>query len=65
MSDASELHAWLTDKRIRAVFVDSRNTSRPGLVALMEAGLGSQFAIGYRSESGRLRVFLLLAEADD
>jgi hypothetical protein len=65
ISDASGFHAWLTEKRIRAVFVDSRNVPRPDLVALMEAGLGSQFEIGSRSESGSLRVFLPRVQASE
>jgi hypothetical protein len=65
ISDPSEFLEWLAEGRIRAVFVDSRDVPRPDLVALMEAGLGAQFDLGYRSDSGRHRVFLPRTEASD
>jgi hypothetical protein len=54
-----DLQGWLESEGIQAVLVDERDSPRPELVALLEAGLGSQFEIGHRSEGGRYRVFVL------
>jgi len=54
-----ELQGWLDTKGIQAVLVDEMDAPRPELVALLEAGLGSQFEIDHRSEGGRYRVFVL------
>jgi len=51
------LREWLRSEDIDAVFVDSRDIPRPELVALLDAGLGSEFLIGHQSEDGRLRVY--------
>jgi len=48
ISNASEFLAWLTQNRIQAVFVDSRNVPRPDLVALLESGLSSEFELGHQ-----------------
>ena len=61
-SNASDLHQWLLAQRIAAVFVDRRDAPRPDIVVLLEAGLGTQFELGYQSENGSLRVFLPRAD---
>ncbi len=53
-----ELSEWLETAAIEAVYVDSRDVPRPELSALLEAGLGPQFHLGYQSENGELRVYL-------
>jgi hypothetical protein len=57
ITTAAELREWLRSEDIDAVFVDSRDIPRPELVALLDAGLGSEFLIGHQSEDGRLRVY--------
>ena len=58
ISTPVELGEWLETEAIEAVYIDSRDVPRPELAALLEAGLGSQFHIGYQSENGELRVYL-------
>jgi hypothetical protein len=65
LSTSEELQAWLTSQEIDAVFVDGRDIPRPGLVDLLAAGTGTHFRLGYESEDGRLRVFLVQAEGSD
>jgi hypothetical protein len=60
LADPAELQGWLEAEGIQAVLLDEMDVPRPDLVDLLEAGLGSQFEIGHRSESGRYRVFVLL-----
>ena len=64
ITTSAELRAWLRSEDIDAVFVDSRDVPRPELVALLEAGLGSEFLIGHQSEDGRLRVYMMLDQAN-
>ncbi len=65
LSTSADLRSWMVTGDIRAVYVDARDAMRPDLVALLEAGLGAEFELGYSSEDRDLRIFLPRTPSSD
>lgn len=49
----------LRERQISAVYLDLRYETRADLVAQLQAGLGTEFLLGYSSEDGTVKVFLV------
>ena len=54
-----DLWTWLSERDIRAAYVDDRYQINKDISALLESGLGQYFDIGFTSQDGFVRVFLV------
>jgi hypothetical protein len=54
-----DLWTWLSERDIRAAYVDDRYQVNKDISALLESGLGQYFNIGFTSQDGFVRVFLV------
>lgn len=53
-----QLQQWMWKNNIRAVYVEDRYGIRTDITALLAAGAGSAFEVGFTSASGAIRVYL-------
>jgi hypothetical protein len=54
-----DLWTWLSERDIRAAYVDDCYQVNKDISALLESGLGQYFNIGFTSQDGFVRVFLV------
>lgn len=58
LTTPEQLQQWMWARNIHAVYVEDRYGVRTDISALLAAGAGSSFEVGYLSESGAVRVYL-------
>lgn len=58
LTTPEQLQQWMWENNIHAVYVEDRYGVRTDISALLAAGAGSSFEVGYLSESGAVRVYL-------
>lgn len=59
VTTAQELSMWLEARNIQAVYLDGRADVTPELAKVVESGLNDQFELGYGSDDGNVRIFLI------